>query len=396
MSSYWNSRISDADLAGYGSWLATQENPSDWQRSKLRNVERIREERGYTQAPGGGWAPRPNRVDTPTVGYVPQDDGTYVLPAFGDESLAIQPGDSRLEAAPEAPAEEAPAPAAPAPEAPAPEAPAPLAPSGGRGRPSKRERVARAMAAQEAEMAQQKAMTDAKNAQDIQAAGQMALAKDPTGTARFSAPLGGSGFNLGGSYDADTGNVGFNVGRSFGGSAPAYQPSGRDRDARQQMDALSAVEAQRAALGLMDGGPVPVPGYAWGEVGTGIAENVLGKEAGGQLAGAVGGAGLEAVTGAADPTGGLVDIGTKALSGEGIGGADVAKLAGTAFGGPLGGIVAGGVASALGFADGSDGAYIKADGPLKASASRRLDRSKGVKYPKQPSAWDYIKQRIGG
>ena len=377
---WWAARIqpSEGGAAGYAAHIASRPGGgTPWQK-KAASFQQWQEDQ----------AARPQRVDTPTVGYVPQDDGTYVLPAFGDESLAIQPGDSRLEAAP--------APEAPAPEAPAEEAPAPLAPSGGRGRPSKRERVARAMAAQEAERAQQKAMTDAKNAQDIQAAGQMALSKDPTGTARFSAPLGGSGFNLGGSYDVDTGNVGFNVGRSFGGSAPAYQPSGRDRDARQQMDALSAVEAQRAALGLMDGGPVPVPGYAWGEVGTGIAENVLGKEAGGQLAGAVGGAGLEAVTGAADPTGGLVDIGTKALSGEGIGGADVAKLAGTAFGGPLGGIVAGGVASALGFADGSDGAYIKADGPLKASASRRLDRSKGVKYPKQPSAWDYIKQRIGG
>ena len=145
------------------------------------------------------------------------------------------------------------------------------------------------------------------------------------------------------------------------------------------------------------GAPAPAPEAAAPAAPAGGADPTALSQAT-QIAG---GAGLDALTGAADPTGGVAKAGLDFLQTGEVTGEGVGTALGTAFGGPLGGAIGGAIGGL--FKDGSpmvpgyaDGKYVKREGPLKDTSVRRLDRSKGVKYPKQPSAWDYIKSKLGG
>ena len=168
--------------------------------------------------------------------------------------------------------------AAPAPLAPAAEAPTTRA--GPNRSAQKRARVQAQQEAAAAEMAQAEAAQQAQSARDIQAAGQMALARDNTGTFRGQADLGG-GFGLGGYYDVDTGGVGVNLTKSFGGGRGA--PRGPSQDFQRQQAALDQAAAARNA-GRAEAVPLGYdPTDPLANLYAGL--NVVGRQEGGMIPG---------------------------------------------------------------------------------------------------------------
>ena len=354
MSSYWDERITESDIAGYDKWLESQGGGNAWQQKKLAEVLRRR---------------------------------------------------AALEAEAPAPVEVAPAPVEAAP-APVEEAPAPLAPPKKKA-PSRGNNKKAQIARMKEEMMAREQMAAAQAEADINAAGRMARERDATGTFRGQRDLGG-GFGLGGYYDVDTGGIGASISRSFGG-APPRPRSNPDTD--RAMQALRAAEATRGyaegtwGSSWLGGNEDALAGAGGAAIGgaekaaldvakTAITEgNVAGNEAGAAVGGA---AGTALGTAFGGPLGGAVGGALGSAAGDALGGAVLGERAE-----PVQWLADGHKSvgefvksthkdrkkkydDILGLAD---GAYQKRKGPLRDTSVRVRDRGF---TPKRKSIWEKV------